>query len=96
MSVLYKVECFFKRKEDGIYLKSLNLGSLLIIVVLITLLGLGTMVVEQILPKKYINQGRRIKMTVFIQKGHHLFYKIYNYNLTIIVPIYIYFLVSLI
>lgn len=43
---------------------------------LIVLLGLGTMLLEQVIPKKYINQGRRrIEMAVIIQKEHHLLKK---------------------
>lgn len=79
MSVLYKLECFFKKEEeeeDGLYLKSLNLGSLLIRTFLIILLGLRTMLLEQITLKKYINQDRRRRvMPVIIQKGHRHFFK---------------------
>lgn len=47
------------------------------------------MLLEQIIPKKNVNQDRRrIEMAVIIQRGHHLFFKIYNYNLTIIIPVY--------
>lgn len=58
---------------------------------LIILLDLGTRLLEQLIPKKYVNQDRRrIEMAVFIQKEHHLFFffNMYNYNLTIIVPAY--------
>lgn len=56
---------------------------------LIVLLDLGTRLLEQIIPKKCVNPDRRrIETAVIIQKGHHLFFKTYNYNLTIIVPVY--------
>lgn len=42
---------------------------------LIILLDLGTRLLEQLIPKKYVNQDRRrIEMAVFIQKEHHLFF----------------------
>lgn len=89
MSILYELECFFKKKrEDGVYLKSLNLGSLLVIMLLIIVLCLEIMLLEQIIAKRYVNQGRRrTEMAVIIRKGHHFsFFKLYN--LTIIVPVY--------
>lgn len=58
---------------------------------LIILLDLGTRLLEQLIPKKYVNQDRRrIEVAVLIQKEHHLFFffKMYSYNLTIIVPVY--------
>ena len=78
MSIRYELECFFKKKkrrEDGVYLKSLNLGSLLIIMLLIIVLCLEIMLLEQIIAKRYVNQGRRrTEMAVIIRKGHHLFF----------------------
>lgn len=91
MSLLYKYECFLKKEEeeDGLYLKSLNLGSFLIRTLLIILLGLGTMLSEQITPKKYINQDRRRSvMAVIIQRGVVIFLKLCDYNLTLVVLVY--------
>lgn len=74
MSILYKLECLSFKKREGIYLKSLNLGSLLIIMLLIIVIGLGLMLLEQIIAKRYVNQGRRVEMAFIIQKGHRVLF----------------------
>ena len=59
---------------------------------LIILLGLGTMLLGQIIPQRYVNQGtRRIEIANIIQKGHHLFFFFFLsfklYNLAIIIRV---------
>lgn len=45
------------------------------IMLLIILLGLETMILKQMIPRKCINQDRRrMEMAVIIQKAHHLFF----------------------
>lgn len=47
---------------------------------LIILLGLGTMLLGQIIPQRYVNQGtRRIEIANIIQKGHHLFFFFFSF-----------------
>ena len=57
------------------YILSLNLESLVIIMLLIIVIGLGLILLEQVIAKRYVNQGRRrVETAVIIQKGHRVLF----------------------